>query len=306
VLIAGTVEFVLSLVGVAAGLVAVAIGVVGIWTGLIGSRAQITTVEGVNAELKKILSELQGELETHYIGKFPDFMPNIVDVIQGATKELTIFCDLPAYGVVSNPLWHIKYREALQLKLEDQAVKVRILHLDRPARRALLQAQFGDIWHSNPKVKAFLERYDRDVRVVTKEEFMDLVEGEQRKALDAYRIVRTRRDVTTTETNAIMPMYFWIADRHQAVFALTQFERGAHEVAFRTTSENLTKAMGGIYKRYLAEAQRASGLAASGAELVADGPAAGDRQTVVAAGSAAGGGETVEQREQQTPGAEHR
>lgn len=297
-LIAGTVEFVLSIVGVAAGVVAILVGFVGIRSGLAGSKKQLETVNSVNEEIQKILAELRGELQTRYIGRFPDFIPSIVNVIRGATRELTIFCDLPAYGVVSNPPWYVQYRDAIQDKMQDHAVKVRILHLDAPARRAALEAQFGELWRSNMKAKAFLERFGEDVQSIAKDTFLDLIESEQSKALEAFQMVSAGRDIKVTEIHAIMPMYFWIADRNRAVFALTQFDRAAHEVAFLTTSENLIKAMGGIYKRYLAEAQDAGKPAHPG---VSRRPAA----ELLAAGSAAGDGEAVKQREQQPPGAEH-
>jgi hypothetical protein len=278
VLIVGSVEFVLSLVGVAAGVIAIVIGVVGIGTGLAGSKNQIDTVKGVNAQIQETLAELRGEVETHYIGKFPDFMPNIVSVIESATKELTMFCDLPAYGVVSNPTSYIKYRNAIQDKVQDEAVEVRILHLDAPARRALLDAQFGDSWQSNTNVRSFLQRRGRDAKAVTKGEFLDLIETEQRNALEGLKLAPIGRGSETTETHAIMPMYFWIADSRRAVLVLTQFDRTAHEVAFLTTSENLIKAMCGIFNRYLAAARHEAAEHATG-------------------GSATGDGEVVEQRE---------
>lgn len=269
----------LSVLGVILGTVAIVVGLVGIVIALMlggdqiasmqrvheeqmdavtkVGQSQLNELEHVHAGLETTLDKVRGDVATHYIGQFPDIVEDIVRVIESADRQLTIFCDLPAYGVVSNPEWFAKYTEAIRDRVRDDRVDVCMVHLDKTARRAGLERQFYESWETickNPNVEGFIESRGRTIASLDKEGFIGLVEREQVDALNAFKQAAGTREMKAAETGAIMPMYFWIANGKRAVFALTQWERNAREVGFWTRSENLIKAMQGIYDRYADEA----------------------------------------------------
>lgn len=266
--------------GLTVGIVAIVVGFVGIviaiWLARDQSedlkqvhREQLAKVEEVGEmelqmvrrvrnDLNSTLGQLQGEIATRYVGRFPDFLGEIIDVIGKAEKELTIFCDLPAYGVVSTPKNFNRYMEAIEAKLRDDEIELHMVHLGKTARRAGLDIQFGSDWSETKKQKpviAFVKACRRKIDSITQDQFFDLVELEQEKALERFIHAARGKRLDATQTEAIMPLYYWIADRKAAVFALSQFRRGIHEAGFRTRSENLIDAMLGIRERYAEQAQ---------------------------------------------------
>jgi len=247
----------LELVGLVLGIVGLLVGAIAIPLGAAEGGKQVRQLKEVRVGLGEAIDELKTEVQTHHIGPFPDFLPEIVSILAEATRSITIFCDLPAYGVVSNRDEFEKYVEVIEAKARRKGPpEVRMLHLGRSARMESVEAQF-DSWaaaREKPSVTAFLAAAGKapgedDER----QAFLDLVEQSQKETLASLRAA----GVDTNPTGQIMPLYFWIADS-KAVFALTEFSPHAHEAGFCTSSTNLIRAMEGIYGRYLRSPQAAS------------------------------------------------
>jgi hypothetical protein len=226
--------------------IAVAFGVIGVAVAIFEGRRHIKHLKQLRTELDKSLSELRGEVETHYLGRFPEFIGDIVTLLNSATESITIFCDLPAYGLVSAPEGSQGYLE----EIEAQAAKptlVRMLHLNANGRRASLEIQFLD-WEKslkNPNVAGF-QGQTWGANAAGHESFIQLVEQEQGRVLNEF----DSAGVKALDTHQLMPLYFWIVDGEKAVFALTEFDADAHEVGFQTSSTRMIKALEGIFIRY--------------------------------------------------------
>jgi hypothetical protein len=65
-----SIDFWLALVGVVLGVIAIAIA-------LHEGNRQINKMEAVRGELDRAVVDVKGEVATHYIGNYPDFMPEI-------------------------------------------------------------------------------------------------------------------------------------------------------------------------------------------------------------------------------------
>jgi hypothetical protein len=227
--------------------IAVIFGVLGVVVAIIEARRHIKHLEQVRTELDKSLSDLRGEVETHYIGRFPEFLGDIVALLNTATESITIFCDLPAYGVVSSPGAFQRYTQAIEALAANSEFEARMLHLNGKGRRASLAIQFVDWGTSlrNPNVAAF-RNHNWGASPSDHEAFIHLVEEEQERVLAEFESA----GVDALDTDQLMPLYFWIVDGKKAVFALTEFDADAHEVGFQTSSTRMIKALEGIFIRY--------------------------------------------------------
>jgi hypothetical protein len=228
-------------------IVGVFVGVVAIVVAVVVGRSHLSHLKGVRDELDKSLSELRGEVETHYLGRFPEFMGDIVELLNTATESIMIFCDLPAYGLVSAPEGSRSYLQEIKANAVKPKPKVRMLHLNGNGRRASLDIQFFD-WATsltNSKVAGFAGR-SWGPSADDRESFIKLVEEEQGRVLDELHSA----GVEALDTPQLMPLYFWIVDGKKAVFALTEFDADAHEVGFHTNSGRMIKALEGIFIRY--------------------------------------------------------
>lgn len=249
------------------GILGLVVGVVAIPYGAHKGHQQIKQMREMRKGLEVAITDLKGEVETHYIDNFPDFIPQIVDLLGEATEEITIFCDMPAYGVVSDPHGFRQYARAIEDKAEEGVV-VRMLHLDGPGRGATRKIEFRDPWEKlsqEERVATFLDK--SKVKLDggdPKNGFLTLIETRQVNALKTFK----EAGVDADQTDLIMPLYFWIIDGKKAVFALTEFSEEAHEAGFWTRSEKLIGAMEGIFERYYGSRTEAARSGQSAAAVI--------------------------------------
>lgn len=241
----------IGVAGLVVGVVAVIVGVAAIGFALYEGHRQIKTMEEVRDDLRTSVKHVEEQVSTHYVGKFPKFMDEIVGVLRTADQSITVFCDLPTYGLVSDPECFRRYTELIETRVKKDDFCVRMLNLDPAGRTKSVGVQCGDPgkWaetRRKPEVAAFIEEAGKDKDSISRQEFLGLIEGRQVSAIEHFESI----GVDVVETAQIMPLYFWIADDKRAVFALTQFNSEAHEAGFQTSSKNLISAMTGIYERY--------------------------------------------------------
>lgn len=239
----------IEVIGFGIGVVGLLISVVAILAGTIQGKKQLGKLDKVSSGLQDGIKQLRGDVQTHYVAPFPDFISEIVKILTPAEEQITIFCDLPAYGVVSSPDNHREYVELIEAKAKED-IPVRMLHLNEGARLASLENQFKGTWAAlsgQACVSDFVKATGgppggKDPRAG----FLARVQERQTETLRVFEAA----GVTTVSTGLIMPLYFWIADGDRAVFALTEFSVQADEVGFGTASDKLMDAMKGIFGRY--------------------------------------------------------
>jgi hypothetical protein len=240
----------IEVAGVVLGILGLLASIIAIPLGFIEGNKQINRMGDVRDKLQTAIAELKGEVETHHIGAFPEFLPEIIEILDAADKSITIFCDLPAYGVVSSSERFEEYAKVIERQAKNPRVEVRMLHLDEAGRAASLGIQFRGSWEvlrKKPAVDSFVATATETLDEQNpKQSFLALVEARQVETLERFE----GADVVADPTDLIMPLYFWIVDNSKAIFALTEFSPQAHEAGFRTGSKNLITAMNGIYVRY--------------------------------------------------------
>lgn len=201
------------------------------------------------------LTAIHRSLSTRYVGLFPEYLSQIADLIDSAKQSITVFCDFPAYGCFSNPEGWLLCRHAYERKLMS-GVNVTLMSLSESARRALMTKYYGIEWftHKNAsdgefrsKIEAYLAMNAGciDGNDVTVEQLTAMFADEDRRALAA-----TFSRAQVVEISEYVPLYFWIVDNRQAMFAFPGYTDLSLEYGFSTTDQKLLTAFFEVVERY--------------------------------------------------------
>jgi hypothetical protein len=194
-------------------------------------------VSDLTTRLESDVRRLEQQLSTRRLGEAPQFLPEIVRLIQEAKEdgEIIIFCDFPAYGAASRPSDYAKYVNAI--KTRRKGVQVKLMFLDEDDRQRLAR----EFYESNQTS----ELVDSS-RFPTAEHFVDFVSDANERALgDAFR------DAEPFPNPRVMPLHFWIVDGERAIFSLQRYKkRGVPEVGFETRDRSLVASLRGIFQHY--------------------------------------------------------
>jgi len=251
----------IEIIGFPIGVLALILGVVHLHE----LRAQAKQIHGQANDLRSQaeLSKQHGDMldailrtqSTHHEGPFPDYIKYIAELIEKARKEIIILCDFPAYGSFSAHHDFVRYRQAIERKI-DEGIPVKITCLDAVSRVKLIHEQFSreeqmwEAWKVDPQNKDRLQTFvlshtDKiSPESLSPEQFATLVEDEDIQTLTTYK----GADVVLTEH--YIPFYFWIVDGNRAVFAIPTFSSEAMEHGFSTLDPHLIDGFKGIMARY--------------------------------------------------------
>jgi hypothetical protein len=204
---------------------------------------------------RQALTEMQGSISTRYIAHFPFYFKDIVALIDKAQARIDIFCDLPAYGNFSSPQRFLDYKHKLEDKL-GQRLTVEMTCLNKEGRSALFEEQFGHDadWekkkHSEdfrPLLADFLGDHKRlsELDSLTRDTFSGMLEER-----DNLMLTRSLSRATITETKAHVPIYFWLIDESEAIFAIPSLSEKELEHGFTTTDSRLIRCLIAMRNRY--------------------------------------------------------
>jgi hypothetical protein len=219
------------------------------------ARNTIDQLNGVVCELTSIRSQLT----TERLQNFSHFMSQVVTVIKTAKRTITIFCDYPIYGSLINPAGYEEYIDAINLT----EAHIRLVCLNEWRRSQLarerLDAPTFEALRRNPRMREFVETYQVGGTVLprttvlesmTPEQFVMILEEANKLALRRHFVRGGARQAW--ETDLFMPLFFWIADDSEAVFALVPHaELLEHPLAFRTRDPLLVGALGTVFDGYI-------------------------------------------------------
>jgi hypothetical protein len=201
------------------------------------------------------LDEVRGSLSTRYVGQFPEYYPEIVELLNRAKREIVIFCDFPAYASFTDPQTWLDYEQTLERKTQREGVTLSLTCLNQRNRSMALQEQFFDPqndWNAwkedeNEKLRRFLSsrRGARSVDELTKEEFVKMLE-----AVDRHSLEDTFERADVRQLDCYIPIFFWLTDGIRAVFAIPGSAQRAVEYGFSTTDQKLISAFLDMREHY--------------------------------------------------------
>jgi len=200
------------------------------------------------------LGHVQKAISTQYLGQFPDFLPNVREIVNMARHDLIIACDFPGYGDFSDPDNALKYLQAVRIRQADKRLRVEFTCLDADRRREALLVQFpaskwgnwrGDS-QQRVQVEEFLRLNGRDpANIRTLPQLFAAMDSID---LDVLRQTFLGR---ANQTSEHMQIYFWIADCRRAVFSIASPGGTGIEHGFTTSDRSLIKALLELRSRYV-------------------------------------------------------
>lgn len=173
---------------------------------------------------------ITGSLSTRYLGKFPDYLPVVSDLVRSARIELRIVNGNPTPGYFSSPSTWLDYKQALEKKVRSGVVVSLICMNDRQRRQRLEQQfptsqQGWDDWviANCAKVVEFLKfRFpDTKLEELDYSKFLDLLQMTQRDILkDSFKL----NGISVLEIDQTVLVQVWIADKERAVFSIQSLQ----------------------------------------------------------------------------------
>jgi hypothetical protein len=201
------------------------------------------------------LGEIRQSLSTRYIGQFPDYIPEVVDLIKTANKEILIAYGQVTFGLFSWREQWLEYRTALEQKLQE-GITVDLLCLDDTQRKTHQMEQFSldkMPWDQKINDAQFKERLQilekhystKNVAHLDRDAFLAVLEDEQKRVLN-----NEFRTAIITEIDVPFAMHAWVVDSRRAIFTVPNFAEGPSELGFSTSDVGLIKAIESIHLRY--------------------------------------------------------
>lgn len=194
-------------------------------------------------KISNAVQEIREALPTKRLGKFPSFLPQIVELVNKANSSVTIFCDYPAYGSFSDPETFRRYHGAIEDKIGQLKKKVTIACLGAKSRREETRRQEArdpEVWEEYKRIRhdAFHRYFEFhtssvDVSVLTNDEFMDTIIREDDQALE-----HIFRGATILEVYPRPTIYFWLIDDSSMIFVIPSATR-LDEFGFYTQDSHL-------------------------------------------------------------------
>lgn len=243
------------------------LGVVGILVSVVALAFHTRDIRRATGEIRsqskkarehtKKLGEIEHAMSTRYIG--PDFLPEIVGIIENAKERVVIFCDFPAYGSFAEPDNYLRYARVIEDKILE-GVTVELTYLKPKLQHQYMRERFPanreewNKWKGKPENKCLIDKllqahgrtnHDEDLNL---EDFVGLIDDNEAKALSGTFGLAKKFIV-----DSYMPIYCWIVDDNKAgaaVFSLPSLSPEAFEHGFITRDTKLITALAGMRDGY--------------------------------------------------------
>lgn len=205
------------------------------------------------------LASIWRSLSTRYLGQFPLYTSEIAELLERAKQDVTIFCDLPGYGVFSDRSSWLRIQHVIQRKIQD-GVKFDVTVYSERQRETIIREQMDqreggvENWlrsdEAEPYLLAFVRNYGgmESLEEITPEVYLRVsLQAHQQIALETFRGSKVK------EVDDKMPLYFWMIDGREAIISIPIFIGESTEHGFRTSDQSFIAALVDLKKKYMAE-----------------------------------------------------
>jgi hypothetical protein len=94
--------------------------------------AAVSSTSDTVTQANRNTEQIAKSLSTRYLGQFPDILPEIVDALKEADKEISVLCDVPGYAIYSRHDTYLDYESILRKKAQRTTIRMAVL---APSRR---------------------------------------------------------------------------------------------------------------------------------------------------------------------------
>lgn len=189
------------------------------------------------------IKEVELELSTVRIGKFPQHIRNICDVLRQAEESIFIACQAAGYGSSTAPELYADYEYVIKQKAL-AGVSISILVPCRRTMEIYRERQFGDYskdWGERAKQEGFIrvlaglqKRTGAKAPASSYEEFKASVALENNLSLNVLSGF-----AALGEVDHFMSIQMWVADKQRAVFSISSYDGATVSNAFETRDAEL-------------------------------------------------------------------
>jgi len=204
------------------------------------------------------LTRISNALSTQYLGIFPEYFPQLSRLIESAKHEVLIACTLPVHGIFSNPDGWLSMKHALESALApSHNIKIRCVFSDYLSQQARLIDQYKqaftdwDSWLSHSdntgRIRYFLEKFGNGMTIkeLKPDIFIKLI---MTASIDELKTTLIRAEIF--QINYRPPVYMWIADSKEAIFAIPTTTPYFQAQAFWTTDARLISSLIHMHQEY--------------------------------------------------------
>jgi hypothetical protein len=219
------------------------------------THTTISELKDMHTETKQLAAELgviQKAISTKYLGPFPQFLGQIIRVINNSHDKMTISCDFPGYAKFSAPEPAAEYLEALDKALQrNPLITIDVLCLEPTARTIHRNKQFSPGWIAIQKNRNDASNYL--TRVKASDPGNPTLESFTTALNEADEAVLRRPSFKAAQPRVSdhMPIYFWIGE-NEAVFSIPTFSQ-SDEHGFYTSDPLLIVGLLEMHERYRTE-----------------------------------------------------
>jgi hypothetical protein len=200
------------------------------------------------------MKSIAQSMSTHYVGPFPDNLPEIVSVIAHSKRTIKIVVDFPGYAQYSAPALHLKYIHALeQARQRDVEIQL-ICYTDDLANHERLKQFPNDPERFKQRD---INRFNNFFHLKNLQPATDFA-GLRRILIDHdEKTIGRLRDlgVSLKFQHETAPFFLWLADDAEAVFTFKNLIRKDAGLSFRTKDGHLIRQFTDIFLRRWEEAK---------------------------------------------------
>jgi len=196
-------------------------------------------------------------ITTRFLGEMPDYLGAITKIVKESQHEIDICCSSITHGILSDHIAWTDFRFAIADRL-NHGIKVRIIAGNEEVRRLIHRSQFEQAYNdwgewlrqSSPLVsrtRQFINHYSTITALEchTPETFKKDVLALSRQAIHEWFKI-----AEITEIDNYVPVYYWIVDGTQAVFAIGSIASRSTIQGFLTSDLGLITSLQRIKDSY--------------------------------------------------------
>ena len=202
----------------------------------------------------KQLDDIRRALTTRFIGRFPDYFPQAVMMIERAEKEIVVVCEYPGIGIFTTPPANLRFRQALVRK-QMENIPIQITFLNSKWRRKVAEEQFsktGDDWEEWKKgnrtlVTQFLKNYSKGISAeqLSRQDLLEIL-----SMLDAKILSQEFDNIPYIEIDTSIPMHWFLIDGKEAIFSIASYKHRIDATGFLTSDQTIISALMEMSDRY--------------------------------------------------------